>query len=211
MDMLLSFYRSKNRRSPAVRTKEQSMIILITKRILILPVLILCSAAVADAEIYTWTDAQGVVTFTDNPARIPSGYISRAQKGEDTIIRIPKVRKEPGTRRNRLQAAIPRNRIKTLPAAVQPNPALPRMQPARKGHLGGDQTDPAPPSMKQPKPEPLGDQPTPTPPGMKQPKPEPLGDQPKPTPAGMKQPIPEPLGDQPRPTAIGMEQPVPKQ
>jgi hypothetical protein len=181
-------------------------------RILIFPLVILFSAAVVDAEIYSWTDDQGVVTFTDNPARIPSRYSSSAQKGEDNIIRIPKVRKE--SRKpvgKRAQAAIPHNRARSVAAAKAAQKSVPLENQAEiKGHLGGDQTDPAPPSMKQPKPVAPGDQPIPEPAG-KQPKSEPAGKQPKPAPAGMKQPAPDPLGDQPTPAALGMEQPEPKQ
>lgn len=188
------------------------------RRIIIIPLLVLCSASVADAEVYTWTDARGVVTFTDNPERIPSRYSGRARQGEDNIIRIPKVQKvhsrqkETGKhRRNRPHAAIPKNRVRSVAAALaQQKSAELEMKPEIKGHLGGDQKDPAPPSMKQPKAETSGDQPTPTAPGMKQPKPAAPDEQPKETPAGMKQPKAEPLGEQPKPTPLGMEQPVPK-
>jgi uncharacterized protein DUF4124 len=160
---------------------------------MILPLLILCSAALVHAETYTWTDNQGVVTYTDNPARIPSRYSGRTQVGEKIIIRSPKIHKEYGQNgKKRPQAAIPGNRIKSIQSRIQQNAVPLGMQSEIKGHLGGDQKDPAPPSMKQPIPAPLDDQP-------------------KPTPAGMKQPKPEPLGDQPKPTSMGMEQPVPKQ
>lgn len=182
------------------------------KRIMILLLIILCSAAVAVAETYKWTNDQGVVGFTDDPSMIPSQYRSKALKGENTTIRSTKVQKElrkkKGTKRQgeirKLRILVPtgNSRTKSAPLLIQ--------QPD-KGHPGGDQIDPTPPSMKQPIPAPLGDQPKPTPAGMKQPIPEPLGEQPTPTPLGMTQPKPEPLGDQPTPTPLGMEQPTPKQ
>lgn len=191
------------------------------KRLMFYLLMILCSAAVSDAEVYTWTNDQGGGTFTDNPALIPSHFSSRSQSGDIVTIHPPQLRKAPGTQGRRLgrkhiQAIIPGNRVRSIVAAQsrqkqlsQPAPAqLPLdMQSEIKGHLGGDQTDPAPPSMKQPKPLPMGDQPQVTSPGMKQPKPVPLGDQPPPTSSGMKQPKSETTGDQPPPTSSGMEQP----
>ena len=53
------------------------------KRAIILSLLVLCSAAVANAETYKWTDDQGVVSSTDDPAQIPSRYRSKALKVED--------------------------------------------------------------------------------------------------------------------------------
>ncbi|MDD2582496.1 MAG: DUF4124 domain-containing protein [Desulfuromonadaceae bacterium] len=169
------------------------------KRTMILPLLILCSAAVADAETYKWTDDQGVVSFTDDPALIPSRYRSKALKGEDNTSR---------NRTRELEEKRLRDEL-TIPDRLQSPPARPGMHQPLKGHPGGNQIDPTPPSMKQPIPEPLGDQPIATPQGMKQPKPVPLGVQPAPTPPGMRQPKPAPLGDQPTPTPLGMEQPTP--
>lgn len=181
------------------------------KRLIIFPLLTLCGAAASDAEIYTWTDDQGVVTFTDNPSRIPSRFSSRTQSGDIITIHTPtKSRRPPGKKgKKQLHAIIPGNRSKSIAAAKARQKQLPLdMQSEVKGHLGGDQTDPTPPSMKQPKPMPSGmKQPKPMSPGMKQPIPAPLGDQPKRTPAGMKQPKPQPTGDQPPPTSSGMEQP----
>ena len=179
------------------------------KHIILLLLLIVIISAAADAEIYTWTDEQGTTTYTDNPARIPSRYSGRTQVGEKIVIRSPKAQKEIKKHGKQWsQAVIPGNRTKSVAAANAHNKAVSlETQAEIKGHLGGDQQDPAPPSMKQPKPEPLGDQPTATSPGMKQPKALPLDKQPKETPAGMKQPTPAPLGDQPKPTPIGMEQP----
>ncbi|NVN91331.1 MAG: DUF4124 domain-containing protein [Desulfuromonadales bacterium] len=181
------------------------------QRIMILPLLILCYAAVTEAEVYTWTDDQGVVTYTDNAARIPSRYSGQTKEGEKITIHRPKAQKEyRGSGKKRPQAAIPRNRLKALQPGKQYKTVPLENQAEIKGHLGGDQTDPTPPSMKQPKPQPLGVQPAPATAGMKQPTPAPLGDQPKATPAGMKQPIPASLGEQPKPTPLGMEQPEPK-
>lgn len=195
------------------------------KRFMFYLLMILCSAAVSDAEIYTWTNEQGVVTFTDNPALIPSDFSSRSQSGGIVTIQTHNLRKVPGTQgrkpgRKHMQAIIPGNRVKSTVAAQPRQKQLPQrasvhlpldMQSEVKGHLGGDQTDPAPPSMKQPEPLPMGDQPKAASPGMKQPKPVPLGDQPPPTSPGMKQPKSEPTGDQPPPTSSGMEQPDSKQ
>ena len=180
------------------------------KQIMILLLIILCSAAVAVAETYKWTSDQGVVGFTDDPSMIPSQYRSKALKGENTTNRSTKVRKELRKKK------ATKRQIRKLRILVQAGSSLPQSAPLliqqpSKGHPGGDQIDPTPPSMKQPIPAPLGDQPKPTPAGMKQPIPEPLGEQPTPTPLGMTQPKPEPLGDQPTPTPLGMEQPTPKQ
>ena len=178
------------------------------KRIMIFPLLILCWATLADAEIYTWTDAQGVVTFTDNPASFP-GRISGKTRSDEIVSVAPpaKALKGLGKRGTRLHATIPGNRVKSAAAVVQQKQLALDRQSEVKGHLGGDQTDPAPPSMKQPIPLPVGDQPKTTDPGMKQPEPLPLGDQPRATPAGMKQPKAESTGTQPPPTSSGMEQP----
>jgi len=179
---------------------KRSMLLLLTLAML---------SAAANAEIYTWTDEQGTVTYTDNPSRIPSYLSGRAQVGDKVVIRPPKVRKEIKKHGKRWsQAVIPGNRAKSVAEAIEHQKAVSlEMQAEIKGHLGGDQKDPAAPSMKQPKSEPLGDQPAATSPGMKQPKAALPGVQPVQTPAGMKQPVPMPLGDQPHPTAIGMEQP----
>jgi len=56
------------------------------KRTIILSLLILCSVAVADAETYKWTDDQGVVRSSDDPAQIPSRYRSKALMVEDLPI-----------------------------------------------------------------------------------------------------------------------------
>lgn len=170
-------------------------------RTTILMLLILCSAAVADAETYKWINDRGVVSFTDNPALIPHKYRKKALKSLKT---------KGTTAAREREEKILQNELMTPPAdSVQSSPASPVMQQTNNGHPNGSQTDPAPPGMKQPLPAPLGDQPKPTPAGMKQPIPAPQGDQPSPTPAGMKQPTPAPLGDQPKATPLGMEQPTP--
>ena len=182
------------------------------KRIMILLLLILCSVAAVDAETYKWIDSKGVVSFTDDPAMIPSRYRNKALMGEYNSIRSTKVQQHQKTQKKKKRQVKHRPpRIATTSDRVQTKPVPLGMWQPLKGHLGGDQINPAPPSMKQPLSAPLGDQPTPTPLGMKQPKPAPLGDQPTPTPPGMKQPKPEPLGDQPTPTPLGMEQPTPAQ
>jgi hypothetical protein len=179
------------------------------KRVMILPLLILCSATAADAETYRWTDEQGVVSFTDNPALIPARYRNKAHRVEDVTSRDPKVLLElkEEVEKPRRDASTPPRSVATAGGEQDATPPATGRQQEIKGHLGGDQTDPTPPSMKQPTPLPLDDQPKKTPDGMKQPKPLPLDDQPKATPAGMKQPKPLPLGDQPKQMPAGMEQP----
>jgi hypothetical protein len=208
------------------------------KRTMILPLLILCSAAAADGGTYTWTDGQGVVSFTDDPALIPARYRNKAVKEEGGTNRDPKVLQElrEEVEKPRQNKAAPPRSVTTAdseqatppatgrqqeikghlggdqtdpipPSMNQSKPAAPGRQQEIKGHLGGDQTDPTPPSMNQPKPMPLGDQPEKMPAGMEQPKPIPPGDQPKKMPAGMEQPKPIPPGDQPKKMPTGMEQP----
>lgn len=178
------------------------------KRTMSILLLILLSAVMSTAATYKWTDDQGTVNFSDDRASIPVRYRAKAQKIKDNTKAQQKLGNQ-GQKNGHGQ--ITSNRaVKTL-VSVPPASTTPDIQQTIKGHLGGDQIDPAPPSMKQPIPAPLGDQPKATSPGMKQPKPEPVGDQPKATPAGMKQPKPEPIGDQPTPSPIGMEQPTPKQ
>ncbi|KAB0663812.1 hypothetical protein F6V25_15385 [Oryzomonas japonica] len=153
------------------------------KRALILPLLFLCNTAAADGGTYTWVDGQE----------------------EDVTSRDPKVLQEL-----REEVEKPHQDECTLPRVVTTaeSEQAPGRQQEIKGHLGGDQTDPTPPSMKQPASLPPDEQPKETPAGMKQPKPLPLGDQPKGTPAGMKQPKPLPLDDQPKTMPAGMEQPA---
>jgi hypothetical protein len=172
--------------------------------------LMMVSAAVTGAETYKWTDAKGTVSFTDDPTLIPSRYRNDALLVKDATKLKPKVNKNLKKKEKKRQNQPRKARIVTPPGHVRPTPVQEGLPETIKGHLGGDQKDPAPPSMKQPVPAPLGDQPKATPPGMKQPIPAPLGDQPKETPSGMKQPMPEPLGDQPKATSPGMEQPTPK-
>jgi hypothetical protein len=189
---------------------------------MILPVLILCcSAATADAGTYKWTNDQGVVSFTDNPALIPSRYRSKAVKAVDDTSRDPKVLqelREEVERPNQDKFATPRA-VTTADSEQAAPPAAGRQQEI-KGHLGGDQTDPMPQSVNQTlsvtpgrqqeiKGHLGGDQTDPTTPSMTQPLSVPLGDQPKQMPAGMEQPKPIPPGDQPKPMPAGMEQPKP--
>jgi hypothetical protein len=183
------------------------------KRILIISLLILYCAAVVNADVYTWTDGQGTVTYTDNPALIPTRSSDRTQAGKKKSLRIYKNQKEIRKHGKKWsQAVIPGNRVKSVAAKIDQQKVIPlEMQSEIKGHLGGDQKDPAPPSMKQPLPISPGPQPPPVSPGMEQPKPLDMGPQPEPLSPGMKQPKPVPTGAQPPPTSAGMEQPDSKQ
>ncbi|HBA71699.1 MAG: hypothetical protein A2X82_06700 [Geobacteraceae bacterium GWC2_55_20] len=180
------------------------------KRAMIFPLLILCGAAAVNAETYRWTDAKGVVSFTDNPSLIPSRYRGKAVSTDDITTRDLKNRKKNRAREEKnLQDALTEPMTVTTVESVRSTPAPPATEQPLKGHLSGDQVNPAPPSMKQPVPAPLGDQPEATEPGMKQPIPVAPGKQPKPAAAGMKQPTAAPLGKQPTPTPLGMDQPIP--
>jgi hypothetical protein len=183
------------------------------KRLMIIPLLILYCAPVVNAVIYTWSDDQGTVTYTDNPALIPVRSSGITQAGTKTSIRIPKKQKE--IRKHGpswSQAVIPGNRTKSVAATISQQNDVPlEMRSEIKGHLGGDQKDPAPPSMKQPLPISPGPQPPPVSPGMEQPKPLDMGPQPPLSSPGMKQPQPIPTGAQPPPVSAGMEQPDSKQ
>lgn len=182
------------------------------KRAMIFPLLLLCGATAVNAETYRWTDAKGVVSFTDNPSLIPSRYRGKAVSTEDITTRNLKNRKKNRDREEKnLQDALTAPIFVTTVESSRstPAPAPSATEQPLKGHLSGDQVNPAPPSMKQPVPAPLGEQPAATEPGMKQPTPVAPGKQPKPAPAGMKQPKPAPLGDQPTATPLGMDQPIP--
>lgn len=183
------------------------------KRIVIIPLLILYCTPVVYAEIYTWTDTQGTVTYTDNPALIPARSSDRTEAGKKENIPVPRQQKEIRKHGKRWsQAVIPANRAKSVAATIAQQKDIPlELQSEIKGHLGGDQKDPAPPSMKQPLPISPGPQPPPVPTGMEQPKPLDMGPQPKPVSPGMKQPKPVPTGAQPPLTSSGMEQPDSKQ
>ena len=183
------------------------------KRILMIPVLILYCATVVNADIYTWTDEQGTVTYTDNPARIPARSSGRTQAGKKISLPIPKQQKEIRKHGKRWsQTVIPAGRAKSVAATIaRQKPVSLEMQEEIKGHLGGDQKDPAPPSMKQLLPISTGPQPPPVSPGMTQPKPLDMDPQPVPSSLGTKQPKPIPTGAQPPPTSSGMEQPDSKQ
>lgn len=180
------------------------------KRAMIFPLLILFGTTAVNAETYRWTDAKGVVSFTDNPSLIPSRYRNKAVRSEGITTRDLKDRKKNRAREEKnLQDALTEPMIATTVESGRSAPAPSATEQPLKGHLSGDQVNPAPPSMKQPVPAPLGDQPAATEPGMKQPIPVAPGKQPKPAPAGMKQPKPAPLGDQPTATPLGMDQPIP--
>jgi len=133
-------------------------------RTIILLLLVLCSAAVADAEIYKWTNAQGVVSYTDDLAQIPSRYRRKALKVEGLPIPTPIRQQEEKVLKDELTTP----RKVTAPDSGQSTPAAP--------------------GKRQPAPVPLGDQPVPAPIGDK-PIPAPLGDQSIPVPLGA-QPAP---------------------
>jgi len=185
--------------------------------VIVLLILGLCSPA--SGETYRWVNDQGVIGYTDDPSRIPSKApvavtprtpaerLSRQQQADESTRKRPRLQKRSKAQKLNQRAERAASQVKAAPAKV-PQKALPlEFQAEVKGHLGGDQKDPAPPSMKQPKPLPMGPQPPPTSPGMEQPKPLPMGPQPPPTSPGMKQPKPLPMGPQPPPTSSGMQQP----
>ncbi len=133
------------------------------KRTILLSLLVLCSAAVADAETYNWTDDQGVVNFTDDPAQIPAKYRSKAlKKVKDITV--------PSTTRQQEEKVL-KDELTTPRSVTTPDSG----------------PSPAPQDMQQPTPAPvpapLGDQPVPAPLGDK-PMPAPLGDQSIPVPLG---------------------------
>jgi hypothetical protein len=120
---------------------------------MILPLLILCSAATADGGTYKWTDYQGVVSFTDNPVLIPSRYRGKAVKAENDTNRDLKVLqelREEVEKPNQDKSAT--SRVVTTADSEQAAPPAAGKQQEIKGHLGGDQTDPTPTSMEQPTP-----------------------------------------------------------
>ena len=121
------------------------------KRTIILSLLMLCSAAVADAEIYKWTDDKGVVSYTDDFTKIPPKYRRKAQKVEG--IPIPNSISQQEEKVLMDELAPPRN--VTTPDSGQPVP-----EPAPEPTLLGDQPVPAPVGDN-PIPVPLGAQPTP--------------------------------------------------
>ena len=118
------------------------------KRAMILPLLIFCcSAAAADGGTYKWTDDQGVVSFIDNPALIPSRYRSKAVKSKDDISHDPKVLqelREEVEKPNQDKSAT--LRVVTTADNEQAAPVTSERQQDIEGHLGGDQTDPTPSS-----------------------------------------------------------------
>lgn len=115
------------------------------KRLMIFSLLILCSAAVVDAEIYTWTDEQGMVTFTDNPDSLPPRVSGSKMSGDVIHIQILTAHKGLGTRGTKLQAAIPENRVKSIAARVQKEQLPVDTLSEAKETLAGDQTVPASP------------------------------------------------------------------
>ena len=120
---------------------------------IIISLLILCSAAMADAEIYKWTNTQGVVSYTDDLAKVPSRYRRKAQKVEGLPIPSPTRQQEEKVLKDEL--ITPRN-VTTPDSGQSPPAGLGVQQPAPRG----DQPVPAPVGDK-PIPPPLGDQPAP--------------------------------------------------
>ena len=111
----------------------------IMKHLFLIPLFLVCIPIEAHAEIYTWTDDQGTVTFTDNPSQIPARYNSSRKCGE--IISIQSVKPQEAVRLGRttkLQAAVPGNRVKSVADARQI--AL-ELQAEVEGHPGSDQKD----------------------------------------------------------------------
>ena len=182
------------------------------KILIILPLILFCSTVIY-ADIYTWTDDQGTVIYTDNPTLIPVRSSDITFEGPKTSLRILKKQKEIRKHgKSWSQAVIPGNRTKSVASTIARQKVVPlEMQSEIKGHLGGDQKDPAPPSMKQPLSISPGPQPPTVSPGMEQPKPLDMGTQPALSSPGMKQPRPVPTGAQPPPVSAGMEQPDSKQ
>lgn len=182
---------------------------------MIIVFLILGLYSLASGEIYQWVSDQGVIGFTDDPSKIPykvpsrqpPNKLSRQQLADECTRSRPGLQKRSKAPVKYQQAKKTASRVKAAPVTVQRKSVPLAFQAEVKGHLGGDQKDPAPPSMKQPQPLPMGPQPPPVPAGMKQPKPLPMGPQPPPVSPGMEQPKPLPMGPQPPPTSSGMEQP----
>ncbi len=113
------------------------------KHTILIPLFLVCLPIVAHAEIYTWTDDQGTVIFTDNPNMIPTRYNSSRKCGE--IISIQSVKPQEAVRLGRttkLRAAVPGNRVKSVAETRQI--AL-ELQAEVNGHPGGDQDDPSTP------------------------------------------------------------------
>ena len=93
--------------------------------IVMVMVIFLCSEMYAKADTYTWTDEKGVISFTDDPALIPSKYRVKAKKGEDITIRNPKVQQELKEQEERAsQEEINRSRVYPTPDYV-PSPQQP--------------------------------------------------------------------------------------
>jgi hypothetical protein len=96
------------------------------KRILIIPLLILYCATVVNADIYTWTNDQGTVTYTDNPALIPVRSNGITQAGTKTSLRIPKKQREIRKHgKSWSQAVIPGNRTKSVAATLAQQKVVP--------------------------------------------------------------------------------------
>jgi Domain of unknown function (DUF4124) len=91
-------------------------------------VMILCSVMYANADTYTWTDDQGVVSFSDNPDQIPPRYRAKAKKGDDITIRNPKVQQELKEQKERALQENSLPRIAPSPDYIPP-PVPPPLEP----------------------------------------------------------------------------------
>ena len=102
----------------------------------------LIGAVSAEAATYRWTDKQGVVHYTDNPASVPPEYKNKVNKTEDITTRNPKVREEL---RDQEERARQNERLRPPtastpdivpqpsppPQVAPPNPAADQMPPGR--------------------------------------------------------------------------------
>ena len=102
------------------------------KRALILPLLIICSAAAVDAATYKWTNDKGVVSFTDNLDEVPAKFRQGVIKQEDITTRNPRIREEVKQQEERAQqeeASHPPMAI--TPDYVPTSPLHPAVTPAK--------------------------------------------------------------------------------
>lgn len=84
----------------------------------------LIGAVSAEAATYRWTDKQGVVHYTDNPASVPPEYKNKVNKTEDITTRNPKVREELKDQEERARQERLRPSTAATPDIV-PNPSPP--------------------------------------------------------------------------------------
>jgi hypothetical protein len=84
------------------------------------------------AQTYRWTDAQGVLHFTDSLESVPARYQNKVVTGSDITIRDPKILEEVKQQEERArQEEVSRPRIQPTPDFMPPpapivaNPAKP--------------------------------------------------------------------------------------